>query len=137
MKDINAEYIEETLTEDTFSNLKIDGFFLIDPAFKTIASFSFNHLTQEKIKFDFNDFSQYPANKNMFPEPILTLGAPKKNGLIRTNLGVAIFSAVQIRDSQLRGEHRGWLVLLRLITPELFEELSSYISAIRGKKESA
>ena len=129
MKERNVEFIEETLTEDTFANLKIDGFFLIDPAFNTVASFGFNHITQENLKFDFNDFSQYPANKNILPDPILTLGAPKKNGLIRTNLGVAIFSTVQIRDSQLLGEHRGWLVLLRLITPELFEELSTYILA--------
>ncbi len=128
-EDNDPQFIEQIFTKDTFSNLKIDGFFILDEQLNTLASMGFNHQTSKEISFDFNDFERYPENKNMFPIPSTAKGVPQKRGVIATNLGAAIFTAVQIRNSELTGEHRGWVIFLRLISPELFEELSAFILA--------
>lgn len=129
MKSKDPQFLVENMTEDTFSNLQIDGFYLFDQDYNTVASFAFNHAAQINIDFKFNDFIQFPHHKKIFPAPIADLGAPQKSGIILTQHGVAIYSAVQIRSSEQLGENRGYLVFLRLINRALFEELSTYIFA--------
>ena len=129
MKEKDPQFLIENMTEDTFSNLRIDGYYLFDQDYNTVASFAYNHSAQINIDFKFNDFIQFPHHKKIFPHPITDIGAPQKSGILLTQHGVAIYSAVQIRDSAQGGENRGYLVFLRLINRALFEELSTYIFA--------
>lgn len=126
MQNKNSDYLEENMIDDTFISLKIDGVFLIDENFEPIFTKGFDHIKKQEITFSFYDFKISPNNKNMLPTPIMTTGVPKKSGMILTQNGPAIFSAIQIRTSLKTGKNRGYLIFIKMFDQSVVDDLSKY-----------
>ena len=126
MRKKNDSYIDDNLNDDTFANLRVDGFYLIDENYKTVIGKSLRYKTKALLNFEFNNFDLFPDNKKMFPVPTTEYGAPIKNGILMTNAGIAIYSAVQVRSTNVTGEHRGYVVFIRLVDQDIFDEFSRY-----------
>jgi diguanylate cyclase (GGDEF)-like protein len=129
MRTQDDDYIEENLVSNTFVSLEIDGIFYIDEHLKPILVKGFHHIKQSELSFSFYDFDKYPNNINMLPNSTTKMGAPKAVGFINTQNGPAMYSATQIRDSDMRGDNRGFLIMVRLLGPEFVDTLSKYTLA--------
>lgn len=121
----DQDYIEENIVENTFVSLKIDGIFYLDEHLKIIFAEGFHRAKSTKVIFSFYNFGKYPKNLSLLPTVTLETGAPKQSGFINTLHGPAIFASTQIRDSNMNGEFRGFLVMVQLLGKEFVEELST------------
>ncbi len=124
MHDKRQSYIDDNLVDETFSIIEVDGIFLIDEHLKTIFGKGLNHKTGESLNFSFQDFNQFPSNATMLPVPRRDKGSAKTSGFIMTLHGPAIYSVNQIRTSLLEGEHRGFLITIKLIKEDFTKSLS-------------
>lgn len=120
----DEEYIEENAVDNTFISMEFDGIFYLNEHLMPIFVKGFHHINLEEMTFSFYDFKSYPENLNMLPSPTTKNGAPKKVGFVKTQHGPAMFSATQIRDSEMNGENRGFLIMIHLLGPEYVEDLS-------------
>ncbi|GLS90229.1 hypothetical protein GCM10007916_12960 [Psychromonas marina] len=123
------DYIEENLVSNTFVSLEIDGIFYLDEHLKPVLVKGFHHIKQTDLNFLFYDFDKYPNNINMLPSATTETGAPKKVGFINTLYGPAMYSATQIRNSDMMGENRGFLIMIRLLAPAFVDALSKFTLA--------
>lgn len=126
MRSKNQNYIDENIVNNTFVSLEIDGIFYIDEHLKPLLVQGFDHKKQIPLNFSFYDFEKNPNNINMLPDASTATEAPKKVGFIKTQYGTAMYSATQIRNSDMMGEHRGFLIMLRLLGPDFVDTLSKY-----------
>ena len=124
IRTLDQEYIEENTVDNTFFSLGIDGIFYLDENLKPIFTKGFHHTKRIDLKFSFYEFDKYPVNAMIFPEPIISNGAPNKLGFINTQHGPAMFSTTQIRDSHMNGENRGYLVMIQLLEKPFTTDLS-------------
>ena len=126
MLDLNQDYIDENLVDNTFESLEIDGFFYINDKLDLISGKGLNSKTGKALSFSFYDFKKFPHNLSMLPSPISEVGAPMTMGFLTTQNGPAIYSVNQVRTSEKGGEYRGFLILVKLIGHEFTENLSTY-----------
>jgi diguanylate cyclase (GGDEF)-like protein len=120
----DEEYIEENYVANTFTSLKIDGVFYLDENFVPIYVQGFHSTKLIELTFSFYDFTKNPNNLKMFPDPTTKTGVPKKEGFINTINGPAMYSTVQIRDSDMNGQNRGFLIMIRLLEQPFLTHLS-------------
>lgn len=118
------EYIEDNYVANTFTSLEIDGVFYLDENLVPIFVQGFHNTKLIDLAFSFYDFKKNPNNLNILPGPTTKTGAPKKQGFINTINGPAMYSSVQIRDSDMNGENRGFLIMIRLLEDPFVENLS-------------
>lgn len=121
-----GDYIEENAVDNTFISMELDGIFYLDETLKTVYVKGFHHTELTNIDFSFYDFISNPHNLGMLPAPTHKNGAPQKVGFINTIHGPAMFSTTQIRDSEMNGEHRGFLIMVHLLGNEFIADLSKY-----------
>ena len=126
MLDINQDYIDENLVDNTFVSLEIDGFFYINDKLELITGRGLNYKTGKALNFSFYDFKKFPHNLAMLPSPIKGIGSAEKMGFLATQNGPAIYSVNQVRTSDKGGEHRGFIILIKLIDHKFTEILSTY-----------
>ncbi|MEH6443586.1 MAG: diguanylate cyclase [Oceanospirillaceae bacterium] len=126
MLDQNQTYIDEVLADSVFNNLEIDGAFYINEKLMLIAGKGFNYKTGEALSFSFYDFKKFPQNLTILPTPTNDFSSPHTIGFLSTHYGPAIYSVNQIRKSDTGGEHRGFLVLIKLIENNFIKNLSRY-----------
>ena len=126
MRTQDQEYIAENTVENTFISLEVDGIFYLDENFSPVLIKGFHHVKHIDIPFSFYDFDKYPANKMILPTPITSNGVPKKVGFIQTQHGPAMFSTTQIRDSDMGGENRGYLIMIKLLEAAFILDLSRF-----------
>ncbi|MDN2663046.1 diguanylate cyclase [Psychromonas sp. 14N.309.X.WAT.B.A12] len=123
MQDVNQRYIDENVIEDTFQSLKIDGIFYLDQALVPIMAKGVDHLTSKPLHFSFYDINVHPLNASLLPDPITSQGTPHQEGFINTLHGPALYSAFQVRDSNQKGNNRGYLIFIQLIEKEFLTTL--------------
>lgn len=126
MQDGNQEYIDENFVENTFISLELDGIFYLDKNLKPLYVKGLHHRTLVDLPFSFYDFVKHPNNLSMLPTAITKIGAPQKTGFITTLHGPAIYSTTQIRDSELQGDARGFLIMIQLLEAPFVVDLSKY-----------
>jgi len=126
MRNQSEEYIDENFVDNTFISLELDGIFYLDEHLKPLYVKGLHHKTLVELPFSFYDFIKYPNNLSMLPIAITEMGAPKKSGFINTQHGPALYSVTQIRDSDLRGEARGFLIMVQLLEAPFVVDLSKY-----------
>lgn len=122
----DQQYIEENMVDNTFISLELDGVFFIDEHSKVILAKGFHHSKLTDLTFSFYDFEKYPNNLNMLPDSITSIGAPTKHGFINTQHGPAMFSTTQIRDSNLGGNDRGYIIMIQLLEEAFIKEVSKF-----------
>ncbi|MFT5707330.1 MAG: diguanylate cyclase (GGDEF)-like protein [Oceanospirillaceae bacterium] len=127
----NQDYIDENLVKSTFDNLEINGFFYIDDKLEVIAGKGLDFSTGKTLSFSFYDFKKHPQNLAMLPTPTTThdISSPETMGFLTTVNGPAIYSVNQIRRSDGGGEHRGFLIVVKLIEHKFTADLSKYTLA--------
>ncbi|PKG40258.1 hypothetical protein CXF74_04080 [Psychromonas sp. Urea-02u-13] len=104
--------------------MKIDGVFYLDEHLKPLLAKGYHRSQIADITFSFYDFEKNANNLTLLPTPTTEHGAPKKSGFINTQHGPAMFSTTQIRDSDIEGENRGFLIMVQLLEKEFVEGLS-------------
>jgi diguanylate cyclase (GGDEF)-like protein len=105
--------------------LKIDGIFYLDEHLKPVLTKGYHRSQLAEITFSFYDFEKHTNNLKLLPTPTTEHGAPKKFGFINTRHGPAMFSTTQIRDSDMGGQDRGFLIMVQLLEKEFVEGLSN------------
>ena len=118
------EYLEENFIENTFTSLKVDGFFYLDEHFRPVYTKGFHHTKLTDLTFSFYDFKKNPGNLKILPAPTIKNEVPFKNGFINTIYGPAMYSATQIRDTSMNGENRGYLIIIYLLEQYFVENMS-------------
>lgn len=122
----DKEYIEENYVENTFTSLKIDGVVYLDEHLNLIYVKGFHNTKLNDLTFSFYDFERYPNNLKILPIPTITNGVPNKQGFLSTIYGPAMYSTTQIRDSDMRGENRGFLIMVHLLEQPFIDDISKY-----------
>jgi len=126
MLDLNQDYIDENLVDNTFESLEVDGFFYINDKLELVTEKGLNHKTGKALSFSFYDFKKFPHNLSMLPSARTGIGTSMTMGFLTTQNGPAIYSVNQIRRSDKGGEHRGFLILIKLIDDEFTANLSTH-----------
>jgi diguanylate cyclase (GGDEF)-like protein len=124
IREPTEEYIEDNYVANTFSSLEIDGVFYLDENLEPVFVQGFHSTKLIDLSFSFYDFKKNPSNLKILPGPTTKTGAPKKEGFINTINGPAMYSTVQIRDSDMKGENRGFLIMVRLLEDPFVELLT-------------
>lgn len=119
------EYEDDNFVENTFVSLQIDGIFYFDDKLNLVYQQGLHHTKLIPLTYAFYDFQKYPENRSIFPAPTTKNGAPFQSGFIKTIFGPAMFSVTQIRDSNMDGDFRGYLMMLQLIEDKFVNDLSS------------
>lgn len=119
------EYKDDNFVENTFVSLEIDGLFYFDEDLQLVYGQGLHHSNLQVLDFSFYDFQSYPENRALFPTPTTENGAPSKQGFILTKHGPAMFAVTQIRDSNMDGDFRGYLMIVQLIAESFVKDLSS------------
>ncbi len=122
----NQKYIDENLVDNTFISLEIDGIFLINKELDLVYGKGLHHKTGKALSFSFYDFNKFSSNLTMLPIPTNDKVSPQKVGFITTRNGPAIYCVNQIRRSDIGGEHRGFLISIKLLGDNFIEDLSKY-----------
>lgn len=126
MENPNQAYIDENFVNNTFVSLEVDGIFYFDKHLNVKLYKGFHHQNFIDLEFDFYDFEKYPQNKAMLPVLNQVQGVNEKFGFIDTNHGAAMYSAIQIKRSDLSGANEGVIVMLQLLEASFIEKLSRY-----------
>lgn len=126
MRNQNQKYIDENLVDQTFGIIEVDGLFFINEKLELIFGKGLNYKTGSALSFTFYDFNKFPNNVAMLPKPIINKGSAQTTGFLMTKYGPAIYSINQIRTSELDGEHRGFLITIKLIADSFTKKLSEY-----------
>lgn len=126
MRDHNQNYIDENLVDHTFGIIEVDGIFFVNEKLELVFGKGFHHKTGKPLSFSFYDFKKFPKNLTMLPVPKNDKGTAKTIGFLTTQNGPAIYSVNQIRTSALEGEHRGFLITIKLIENNFTDSLSEY-----------
>jgi len=125
----NEAYIQENMIANTFKSLEIDGIFYVDAQLNPILAKGVHHRKLTEMNFSFYDFEQYPQNVSLLPTTTTEAKVAKRVGFINTQHGPAMYSATQIRKSDLSGENRGFLIMIKLLETKFVDELSRYTLA--------
>ncbi|MBA6262261.1 diguanylate cyclase [Colwellia sp. Bg11-12] len=126
MVDQNQDYIDENIIDNTFKSLEINGIFYINKDLELILGKGLNYKTGKSLNFSFYDFKKHPHYLTMLPTPKNDFSSPNTKGFMTTQHGPAIYSVNQVRKSDLGGEHRGFLILIKLIENDFTEDLGRY-----------
>lgn len=126
MLDVNEDYIAENFVDDTFTSLEFDGIFYVDHAFKLIKGKGYNHVSGEPLAFNFFDFERFPHYLAILPQPTIEKGTPETFGFMKTQYGPAVYCVNQVRTSNLDGENRGYLIVVKLVNKAFVEALSRF-----------
>lgn len=124
--DRNQNYIDENLVDHAFKTLEVDGMFFINEKLQFVFGKGFHHKTEKLLKFSFYNFEEYPNNLTMLPPLLTNKKEAQKMGFIKTQNGPAIYSVNQINTSELDGDHRGFVITIKLIEKEFTDTLSEY-----------
>ena len=124
----NQSYVDEYLVDDTFVSLSIDGMFFINKDLEIVFAKGFHSKIEKPLEFSFYDFKKHPENLSILPAPEKGRGSSSKKGFLSTKNGPAIYSVNQVRTSDSGGEHRGFLISVKLIENIFTEDLSKYTS---------
>lgn len=124
--DGNQNYIDENLVDHTFKTLEVDGMFFINEKLELVFAKGFHHKTGKSLSFSFYNFEEYPSNLAMIPALNTNKKEARTMGFLKTQNGPAIYSVNQIRTSELGGEHRGFVITIKLIEKEFSDTLSEY-----------
>ncbi|RPA64506.1 diguanylate cyclase [Shewanella frigidimarina] len=125
-KDFNADFIENNLNVEVFSNLKIDGFILIDDNNTVLFKSGFNSKTKSEIDFFLPDNKGIKNYLNLSPSAIERYDTPSYTGLIVTNFGPTLFSSVKIKKSNKTGDGNIYLIILKIFDQDLVDEMASF-----------
>lgn len=126
MLEINQDYIEENLVDNTFESLELDGIFFINEKLELIIGKGLNYKTGKALHFSFYDFKKFSQNLTMLPSPTTDIGAPQTVGFLTTQNGPAAFNVSQIRKSDKSGKNNGFLIFIKLLDHKFTEDLSTY-----------
>lgn len=124
MREQNEDYIEHNFVDNTFTSLKVDGFFYLDAQLKPILTKGVHHRTLKELSFSFFDFEKNPNNTNMLPTETAGKKVPMKVGFVKTQHGPAMYSAIQIRRSDETGDNQGFLIMIQLLEEVFVTKLS-------------
>jgi len=124
--DSNQDYIDENLADHAFKTLEIDGMFFINEKLEFVFGKGLHHKTGKPLKFSFYNFEDYPNNLTMIPAIFTNKKEAQSMGFIKTQNGPAIYSVNQISTSELDGDHRGFVITIKLIEKEFTDTLSEY-----------
>ena len=131
MLDQNQAYVDEYLSNSTYENLEVDGIFYVSDKLELITGRGLKYNSAEELHFSFYDFKTHPHHLMMLPTPVADniIGSPGKVGFLTTEHGPAIYNANQVRTSDGSGDHRGFLIIIKLLDKKLIETLSTYTLA--------
>ena len=122
--DHNQNYIDENLVDQTFTLIEVDGMFFLNEKLELVFGKGLHYKTGKPVGFSFYDFKKFPSNLTMLPTPRSDIGSAQTVGFINTQNGPAIYNVNQIRTSNLDGEHRGFLITIKLIENNFTDSLS-------------
>lgn len=119
-------YVEENFLDDTFISLKLDGIFIFNEDLELVFGKGYDHKNEQELKFSFYDFQLLPENKRIFPSRSGNQKVAQQSGILKTTYGPIVFSITEIKRSNRTGEPRGFMLFLKLFSPEIIDEIKKY-----------
>lgn len=129
LEDINYKlaqqnFLEQAVPDEFFLELAIDGVFFIDAELNTVVKKGFNHLTQQPLQFELDDFDRFPEHKRLFLPRSNGQKFMPTSGMIQTLYGPAFFSSAQIMSTLKEGGNNGYIMVVRILEQNFLDDFA-------------
>ena len=122
----DQEFIDTNMTRVTMKELQLNALLIVDLGGRIVSSLTQDLETGKALNLDLASAKELPDD---FPwRANLISGKPAK-GLIQTNQGVMMMTESPIMDGTGTGDHRGMVIMGRLLTPHQVEKLGALAQA--------